>query len=112
MKYVSATAKAAGLNKCFPLIAIIYFEAFAKIAAHARNHRSWSDVIGVMISARIKRGNVNRLNIGWNFKYIREDAVSDGGNSQQKRDRQRQRKRIRRRIGNTDKERNSKQEIK
>jgi hypothetical protein len=53
VKYVSATAKAAGLNRCFRLIARIYFEAIAQTPAHPRNQRSWFDCIGVMIRDRI-----------------------------------------------------------
>lgn len=43
VKYVSATAKAAGLNRCFLLIARMYFEAIAHTAAQPRNHMSWLD---------------------------------------------------------------------
>src|SRR6266496_4451115 len=53
VRYVTATAKAAGFNRCLFLNARIYLEAIAKTPAHTKNQMSWFDWIGVMISARI-----------------------------------------------------------
>src|SRR5579859_2276375 len=50
---VSATANATGLNRCLPLIARIYLDPIAQTAAQPRNHKSWNEVRGVMINARI-----------------------------------------------------------
>ena len=54
VKYVNVMAKTTGLNKCLPLMEIIYFEAIAQTATQPKSQRSLRDLIGESIRARIR----------------------------------------------------------